>query len=116
MRHEGLPIQSTLDDLHLKNINVTDDTKQVDPVELVLFAVKLWDTEASAEQTRALVSPDTRVITLQNGEDSVERIAPFVGDQAAIGGSTYIVMTIARPRRHPPHGRRSQNTVVGSFE
>jgi 2-dehydropantoate 2-reductase len=97
IRREGLRIESTLGDLHLKNVNVTDDTKQVGPVELVLFAVKLWDTEAAAEQTRALVGPDTRVITLQNGVDSVERIAPYVGHETAIGGSTYIVTTIAQP-------------------
>jgi hypothetical protein len=50
IRREGLRIESTLGDLHLKNVNVTDDTKQVGPVELVLFAVKLWDTEASADR------------------------------------------------------------------
>jgi 2-dehydropantoate 2-reductase len=32
---------------------------------VVLFAVKLWDTEAAGEQTRALVGSNTRVITLQ---------------------------------------------------
>lgn len=97
IRREGLRIESALGDLHLKNVNVTDNTKQVGPVDLVLFAVKLWDTEVAAEQTHSLVGPGTRVITLQNGVDSVKRIAPFVGGEAAIGGVTYIVTTIARP-------------------
>jgi len=97
IRRDGLRIESTLGDLHLKNVNVTDDPKQVGPVNLVLFAVKLWDTETAAEQTRALVGRDTRVITLQNGVDSVERITPFVGDEAAIGGATYIVTTVSHP-------------------
>jgi 2-dehydropantoate 2-reductase len=97
IRRDGLRIESTLGDLHLKDVNVTDDPKQVGPVALVLFAVKLWDTEAAAEQTRALLGSDTRVITLQNGVDSVQRIAPYVGKEAAIGGATYIVTTIARP-------------------
>src|SRR4051794_21174305 len=60
IRRDGLRIESTLGDLHLKNVNVTDDPKQVGPVDLVLFAVKLWDTETAAEQTRALVGRDTR--------------------------------------------------------
>ena len=51
----------------------------VGPVDIVLFAVKLWDTETAAELTRPLVGPDTRVITLQNGVDSVERVAPILG-------------------------------------
>ncbi len=64
---------------------------------MVLFAVKLWDTEAAGEQARPLVGPDTRVITLQNGVDSVERLAPILGDAATIGGATYVVSNIAAP-------------------
>jgi 2-dehydropantoate 2-reductase len=97
IRREGLRIESALGDLHLADVNVTDDPEQVGPVDLVLFAVKLWDTETAGKQTRPLVGPDTRVITLQNGVDSVERLAPILGDDATIGGATYVVTTIARP-------------------
>jgi 2-dehydropantoate 2-reductase len=97
IRRHGLKIESTHGDLHLKDVNVTDDPKQVGAVDLVLFAVKLWDTETAGEQTRPLVGSNTRVITLQNGVDSVERLAPILGDDAMIGGATYIVTTIARP-------------------
>jgi 2-dehydropantoate 2-reductase len=83
--------------LHLKDVNVTDEPKRVGAVDLVLFAVKLWDTERAGEQTRPLVGSKTRVITLQNGVDSVERLAPILGDDATIGGATYIVTTIASP-------------------
>src|SRR3954453_13817121 len=97
IREQGLRIESTLGDLHLKGVNVTDDPKQVGPVDLVIFAVKLWDTETAAEQTRPLLGSHTRLITLQNGVDSVQRIAPLLGDEASIGGATYIVTTIAEP-------------------
>jgi 2-dehydropantoate 2-reductase len=97
IRRDGLRIESALGDLHLKNLNVTDDPKQVGPVDLVLFAVKLWDTETAGEQTRPLVGSNTRVITFQNGVDSVERLAPILGDDVTIGGATYIVATIAKP-------------------
>jgi 2-dehydropantoate 2-reductase len=92
-----LRIESALGDLHLKDLNVTDDPRQVGPVDLVLFAVKLWDTETAGEQTRPLVGSNTRVITLQNGVDSVERLAPILGDDVTIGGATYVVTTIAKP-------------------
>jgi 2-dehydropantoate 2-reductase len=97
IRRDGLKIESTLGDLHLEGVNVTDDPKQIGPVDVVLFAVKLWDTETAGEQARPLVGPDTRVITVQNGVDSVERLAPILGDAATIGGATYVVTTIARP-------------------
>jgi 2-dehydropantoate 2-reductase len=97
IRQDGLKIESALGDLHLKDVNVTDDPKQVGPVDVVLFAVKLWDTETAGQQIRPLVGPNTRVITLQNGVDSVERLAPIVGDDGTIGGATYVVTTITRP-------------------
>jgi 2-dehydropantoate 2-reductase len=97
IRRDGLRIESTLGDLHLEDVNVTDDPSDIGPVDLVLFAVKLWDTETAGEQARSLVGPDTRVITVQNGVDSAERLAPILGDAATIGGATYVVTTIARP-------------------
>ena len=62
----------------------------------MLFAVKLWDTETAGER-RPLLGPESRVITLQNGVDSVERLAPILGEEAAIAGTTYVVTTIAKP-------------------
>jgi 2-dehydropantoate 2-reductase len=97
IRRDGLKIESPLGNLHLKDAKVTDDPKQVGAVHLVLFAVKLWDTEQAGEQARPLVGPSTRVITLQNGVDSVERLAPILGDDPMIGGATYVVSTIAQP-------------------
>ncbi len=97
MRRDGLRIESALGDLHLKDIDVTDDPKQVGPVDLVLFAVKLWDTEAAGEQARPLLGAHTRVVTLQNGVDSVERLAPILGDEHTVGGATYVVTNIAKP-------------------
>jgi 2-dehydropantoate 2-reductase len=97
LRQDGLRIESGLGNLHLKDPTVTDDPKQVGAADIVLFAVKLWDTEAAGEQARPLVGRSTRVITLQNGVDSVERLAPILGDGATIGGATYVVTNIARP-------------------
>lgn len=97
IKSNGLKIESVHGDLHLPKPNVTDDPKSVGPVDIVLFAVKLWDTEKAAELTRPLVGPNTRVITLQNGVDSVERIAPILGADQTVGGLTYIATTIAAP-------------------
>jgi 2-dehydropantoate 2-reductase len=93
----GLTVESSLGNLHLPKPNVTDDPAKVGPVDIVLFAVKLWDTEKAAEQARPLVSKNTRVITLQNGVDSVERIAPILGAERTIGGAANISATISAP-------------------
>ena len=57
VRRDGLKIESALGDLHLKNVNVTDDPKQVGPVDVAIRR-KALDTETAGEQTRALVGPN----------------------------------------------------------
>ena len=97
IRADGLIVESTLGNLHLKDAKVTDDPGEVGPVDIVLFAVKLWDTEKAAAQARPLIGPNTRLITFQNGVDSVERIAPILGADHIAGGSAYIATVIGRP-------------------
>jgi 2-dehydropantoate 2-reductase len=97
MLSNGLKVESVHGDVHLPKPNVSDDAAKVGPVDVVLFAVKLWDTEKAAEQARPLLGPNTRVVTLQNGVDSYERIAPIVGAERAIPGVTYVVTVIDRP-------------------
>ncbi len=97
IKASGLKIESVHGDLHLPKPHVTDDPKQVGPVDIVLFAVKLWDTETAAEQARPLIGPNTRFITFQNGVDSVERITPILGRQHTVGGVAAIASVLAAP-------------------
>ena len=97
IRRNGLKVESLHGDLHLKDASATSDPNEVGPVDVVLFAVKLWDTEKAAEQARPLVGPSTRVITFQNGVDAVERIAPILGAEQTIGGSAYIASVMKEP-------------------
>ena len=97
IRKDGLKVESVHGDLHLKNVTATDDPKEVGPVDVVLFAVKLWDTEKAAELTRPMVGPNTRVITLQNGVDSYERVSPILGADTTIPGTAYIATVLGGP-------------------
>ncbi|HEX5498382.1 MAG TPA: 2-dehydropantoate 2-reductase, partial [Thermomicrobiales bacterium] len=97
IRASGLRVDSVLGDLTIKPATVTDDPKTVGPVDVVLFAVKLWDSEAAGELCRPLIGPRTRIITLQNGVDSVERLAPMLGADTVVGGIAYIATVIAAP-------------------
>lgn len=96
IRKNGLTVESQLGNIFIKPAKVTDDPKQIGPVDLVLFAVKLWDTETAGALTRPLVNKDTRVLTMQNGIDSVERLAPILGD-VVCAAPTRISAVIGRP-------------------
>jgi 2-dehydropantoate 2-reductase len=97
MEKNGLTLERPEGNVHIPNPNVTDDPRKVGPVDIVLFAVKLWDTESAAQLTRPMVGPHTRVITLQNGIDSYERVAPIVGAENTVPGVTYVATVIDRP-------------------
>ena len=97
IRKNGLKIESPLGNLHLKDARATPDPKEIGAVDVVLFAVKLWDTESAAEQAKPIVGAQTRVITFQNGVDSVERLAPILGADKVVGGSAYIASVIGAP-------------------
>jgi 2-dehydropantoate 2-reductase len=97
IRNNGLVVESTLGNLHLKNVQATSDPNEVGVVDIVLFAVKLWDTEIAAQAARPLVGANTRVITLQNGVDSVERLTPILGAEQVAGGATYMATVISAP-------------------
>src|SRR3569832_1315447 len=86
LRKNGLKLESVHGDLHLPKVNATDNPKDVGVVDVVLFAVKLWDTEVAAELAKPLVGPDTRVITLQNGVDSYERVSSVLGKEQTVPG------------------------------
>jgi 2-dehydropantoate 2-reductase len=97
IRERGLTIESALGDLHLPKVNVTDDPAAVGPVDVVLFAVKLWDTETAGNQARPLIGRDTRVITLQNGIDAPELLEAILGGDHVIAGCAYVATVIGEP-------------------
>jgi 2-dehydropantoate 2-reductase len=94
---KGLRIESPLGNLHLHHVRAIADPRQAGAVDIVLFAVKLWDTEKAAEAARPLLGESTRLVTLQNGVDSVERLAPILGAERVVGGTSHIASNVSAP-------------------
>jgi 2-dehydropantoate 2-reductase len=108
IRNRGLTIRSPLGDAFLPGAVATDNPAEIGPVDLVLFTVKLWDTEEAARASLPLLASDTRLLTLQNGIDSVDLISRWVPEHQVVGGVTYIAASIATPGMvdHTGGGRR----------
>ena len=90
IQHSGLHLESALGDVHIEKARVSDAPAAIGAVDVVLFAVKLWDTEAAGNACKALLGDNTTVIILQNGIDGVARLAPILGDRPVVGGVAYI--------------------------
>jgi 2-dehydropantoate 2-reductase len=97
MRERGLTVTSANGDVRLPKPVATDDPATLGRTDIVLFAVKLWDTESAAEAVRPLVAQGGVVVPFQNGVGSVERIGAMVGAGHVMGGVAQIAATIAAP-------------------
>lgn len=97
LRARGLTVESRIAGTFTVAVHATDEPKEVGPVDLILFCVKTYDTEAAAQGARPLVRPDTMLLSLQNGVDNEERIARAAGHSSGIGAAAYVVSAIKAP-------------------
>ena len=97
IKQDGLRVTSARGDLHLRDVVATDNPATLAPAEVVIVAVKLWDTEAAAEAVKPLVQSGTAVVSFQNGVSKDEVLTRILGREAVIGGVGQIGVVIARP-------------------
>ena len=90
LKADGLQLKSANGDLHLKPVSVTDNPATIGAVDIVIFAVKQYDTEAAANAIKPLIGAQTGVITVQNGVDRHERLRAILGRDHVMGGAAYI--------------------------
>ncbi|HET7198874.1 MAG TPA: 2-dehydropantoate 2-reductase [Burkholderiales bacterium] len=96
IRKDGLAVQSPLGNAQLA-VKVYERPEEVGPVDVVLFAVKLWDTPAAAESIRPLLARGGVVIPFQNGVESVDALRKVFGERPVMGGAAYIASRISAP-------------------
>lgn len=75
----------------------TDSPASIAPVDVVLFCVKLFDTEDAARAIQPLLTQGGICITLQNGVDGRQRIGAVVGEDRVLGGLAYVSALIEAP-------------------
>jgi len=96
IRSGGLRIESPHGDAVL-TVRALEDPREAGVADVVLFAVKLWDTEAAAEKLRPVVGPETAIIPFQNGVESIARLRKVFPEKAVLGGSAYIATRVKAP-------------------
>lgn len=97
MKRDGIRIESPLGDAVIQPVHASDDPGEIGPVDMVLFLVKMFDTESAARQMAPLIGPDTQVITFQNGIDGAARLGAIVGAERVLDGIAYIPAHISAP-------------------
>lgn len=123
MRARGLRVQSALGDLHLPQVTVATDPREVAPVDLIVLAVKLWDTEDAVRailpllrsRSETATGTETVVLSLQNGVDKDDVLAAAVGRSAVLGAATYIFANLSEPGV-VVHSGRLQRISIGELD
>ena len=97
IRANGLHVRSTLEGEWTVKAAAVDDLAGRPPADVVFLTVKAHDTEASLERARPVVGPETAVLSLQNGVQSLELIDKVLGPGHGLGGAAYVFAVIAAP-------------------
>ena len=97
IRSTGLRIESENGEAHIHPAQASDDPAEVGPVDYVLFAVKLFQTEETADFAKPLVGPNTTLVALQNGVECANVLSAVHGKEKVLNGTSYIAAVIAEP-------------------
>src|SRR3954468_265547 len=109
VREEGLHVRSPKRNFTVARIAASAAPADVGAVDVVILAVKLYDL---ADATRAMVpmlTPRTRVLTIQNGVTAADEVAAVVGTEHVVPGTLFINAHVEAPGLVVS---RSQSTAV----
>lgn len=85
MQDKGLRVAGASGDRTVR-LNASTEATDAGICDLVVIATKAADVVDAANAAAALVGPDTRVLTIQNGLGSADKVAAILGrDQLSIG-------------------------------
>ena len=97
IKARGLRVYSPRGDLHLPKVAVVERMDELDSADIVIVAVKLWDTESVAGNLVPIAAQGTAILSLQNGIDKDDVFRRYVPPESVLGGCCYISASILEP-------------------
>ena len=97
IRQHGLTVEGPAGNWHTGQSLATDNPAELDPVDVVLFCVKTYDTEDAGRAILPLLARGGVCISMQNGVDSLERLTPVLGAGKVLPGLAFVSGVIERP-------------------
>ena len=96
IQSSGLTLRGASEEIVVR-AKATDKPGEIGAVDVVLFCVKLFDTEDAARAIAPLIGNGGLCISLQNGVDGQHRINAVLGAERAIGGLAFVSALIESP-------------------
>ncbi|WP_411093543.1 ketopantoate reductase family protein [Streptomyces sp. 049-1] len=114
IHRSGLSVHSPLGEFHTSPASAVPSISDLGSADLVLIAVKLWDTEVVAEQLQASEARQAPVLSLQNGVHKDGILRRHVPDDQILGGLCFISAFIEKPGVIT-HNSSLQKIVLGPY-
>lgn len=97
IQNSGLKISGVTEiEVHPKIAYDPEDLKNTD-FDLVILAVKAYDTDSAMKVIKEIIGSNTVVLSLQNGMDNEVKIGQAIGVEKTIGGVTSHGLTFIEP-------------------
>ena len=94
IREQGIKVEG-IGGNWLAKVNSTSDPKEIGAAQdLVIVAVKAYDTKEAIARIKPLLKEDTFILTLQNGLGNIEIISEVYGQDCVLGGVTNMGATL----------------------
>ena len=103
MRANGLRLEGASGDRTVR-VNATTDTAEAGPCDLVIIATKAMHVAKAAEASKALLKPDTMVLSIQNGLGGPDTAAKVLGGERLMVG---VVGGFGASMRGPGHAHHN---------
>jgi 2-dehydropantoate 2-reductase len=97
IRDRGLRIDGVRGPYTVTGARVSDRPGELGTVDVALLTVKMWDLGRAVRSMSPMLSPDTVLITVQNGIDAPWKVAAVVGEARVAAGSCFMNAEIAGP-------------------
>lgn len=97
IKSRGLTVYSALGDMHLRDVQCTENTRDIGHADIVMIAVKLWATDEAIQNAKPLLGKNTGIISFQNGILAEESLIAAYSSQHAMGGVANIAALIEEP-------------------
>ena len=87
LRERGLTIGGIRPEFTIKPVVATEEPRDYAPYDLILFAVKSYDTESAGRRVVGCLKPDGVLLTLQNGIENEHTLTRLLGPVVIAGNS-----------------------------
>jgi 2-dehydropantoate 2-reductase len=111
----GLTIECPLGDAHLPDIKAVEHIENVGTADFIFATVKLPDLDNVARHIPKLLTPRSRIITLQSGIDAKSIVAKYVNPMIVAQGVIYLTSYIKEPGIIASPGGKHQMLVDPLF-